>query len=77
VITSTDTPSRPYPDAVGTDGDTLEQRLQFREFARVEFNRTWWKVSAAVPWRVHYRVVKVAGRWQDNGSDAADDNAGF
>lgn len=77
VITSTDTPARPYPDAVGTDGDTLEQRLQFREFARLEFNRTWWKVSAAVPWRVHYRVVKVAGRWQDNGSDAADDNAGF
>jgi len=77
VITSQDSPTRIYPDSVGTDGDTIEQHLQFREFGRLEFRGTWWKVSQFVPWRVHYRVRRVAGQWQDNGSDAAADNAGF
>jgi hypothetical protein len=77
VITSRDHPFRNYRHAVGVDGDTIEQRLQFREFARLEFNRTWWKVSHFVPWRIHYRLRKVAGRWTDNGSDTAADNAGF
>jgi hypothetical protein len=77
VITSRDSPTRIYPDSVGADGDTIEQHLQFREFARLEFHRTWWTVSHFVPWRVHYRVMRVAGQWQDNGSDVAADNAGF
>ena len=77
VITSDDSPTRIYPHAVGNDGDTIEQHLQFREFARLEFHRTWWRVSHAVPWRVHYRVIRNAGQWVDNGTDAAADNAGF
>jgi hypothetical protein len=77
VITSQDNPRRPYQDALGANGDTIEQHLQFREFARLEFHRTIWKVSNFVPWRVHFRVRKVAGQWQDNGSTAAADNAGF
>lgn len=77
VITSTDDPTRPFPDAVGADGDTFEEHLQFKEFARLEFHRTWWNVSNFFPWRVHYRIQKVAGQWQDNGSDAGPDNAGF
>jgi hypothetical protein len=77
VITSADSPTRNFFDAAGADGDTMERHLQFREFARLEFNRTWWKVSQFVPWRVHYRAIRVAGQWQDNGSDAAADNAGF
>jgi len=77
VITSTDDPTRPFPDAVGVDGDTFEEHLQFKEFARLEFHRTWWNVSHFFPWRVHYRIQKVAGHWQDNGSDAGPDNAGF
>jgi len=77
VITSTDDPTRPFPDAVGADGDTFEEHLQFKEFARLEFHRTWWNVSNFSPWRVHYRIQKVAGHWQDNGSDAGPDNAGF
>ena len=77
VITSHDDPIRNYPDTVGADGDTLEQRLQFREFARLEFHRTIWTVSHFSPWRIHYRIRKVAGQWQDNGSTATADNAGF
>jgi hypothetical protein len=77
VITSDDSPTRIYPHSVGADGDTIEQHLQFREFARLEFHRTWWRVSHAVPWRVHYRVIRNAGQWVDNGTDAAADNAGF
>jgi hypothetical protein len=77
VITSTDDPTRPFPDAVGANGDTFEEHLQFKEFARLEFHRTWWTVSNFFPWRVHYRIQKVAGHWQDNGSDAGPDNAGF
>ncbi len=77
VITSTDDPTRPFPDAVGANGDTFEEHLQFKEFARLEFHRTWWNVSNFFPWRVHYRIQKLAGQWQDNGSDAGPDNAGF
>jgi hypothetical protein len=77
VITSSDDPTRNYPDSVGVDGDTLEQRLQFREFARLEFHGTIWNVSHFSPWRIHYRVHKVAGQWQDDGSTAAADNADF
>jgi hypothetical protein len=78
VITSLDDPSEPYLDAFGAPGDTIEQHLQFREFARLEFHRTIWTVSHFSPWRIHYRVRKdAAGRWQDNGSTAAPDNAGF
>jgi hypothetical protein len=76
-LTSTDNPTRFFFDVAGADGDTMERRLQFREFARLEFNNTWWKVSHFVPWRVHYRAIRTAGQWQDNGSVADDTNAGF
>ena len=78
MITSSDSPlGGPYYDAIGADGDTLEEHIQFREFARLELNGTWWKVSHFVPWRAHYRARKVAGKWQNNGSDSAPDNAGL
>jgi hypothetical protein len=77
VITSHDNPHEPYLDAFGADGDTIEQHRQFREFARLEFHSTIWNVSNFTLWRAHFRVHKVAGQWQDNGSDAAADNAGF
>ncbi len=70
VITSIDTPRQPIPDALGADGNTLEFDLRFREFARLEYNRTWWRVSQFFPWRVVFRARKVAGRWRDNGSTA-------
>jgi hypothetical protein len=76
-LTSTDQPARIYPHAVGADGDTIEQHIQFREFSRLEYNRTWWSISPFAPWRVHISVVRVGGKWQDNGSSFARDNAGF
>jgi hypothetical protein len=78
VITSTDDPTRNLPDAVGAVGDAVEMHLHFREFARVELNGTWWRISPSFPWRVHFRARKLPdGTWHNNGSDAALDNAGF
>jgi len=76
-MTSTDTPSMPADHSAGADGDTVEVRLHFREFVRLEINRRWWVISHHFPWRMHFRMRKAAGRWVDDGSDAATDNAGF
>jgi hypothetical protein len=76
-MTSSDSPTDNLAHAGGTDGDTFEDRVQFREFVRLELDKTWWVVSRMFPWRSHLRVVKVAGRWVDNGTDAAADNAGW
>jgi len=71
VITSRDHPRRAIRDGLGNNGDTLEFDLNFREFARLEYHGTWWRVSHFFPWRVTLRAIKVAGRWIDNRSTAA------
>ena len=76
-MTSVDTPVDNLSHAGGADGDTFEERAHFLEFVRLELARTWWVVSNMFPWRVHMRVRKAAGRWVDNGTTAAADNAGF
>ncbi len=76
-ITSFDTPTRFFPHTLGANGDTIEQHLQFREFARLEYHGTWWNISHFAPWRFHIRIRKAAGRWVDAGTDGAQDNAGF
>ena len=76
-MTSSDSPTDNFAHAGGTDGDTFEDRTQFREFVRLELAGTWWVVSKMFPWRTHQRVRRVAGRWVDNGTSAAADNAGW
>jgi hypothetical protein len=70
-IGSEDTPSVSMPHAVGVVGDTFEIQFRFREFARIEYHRTWWLMSHRVGWSTTLRAQKnAAGRWVDNGSAA-------
>ncbi len=61
----------------GVDGDTFEQRNQFREFTRLEIEGTWYRISDFYLWRFHFKFLKSNGVWVDNGSDKALDNLGF
>ena len=70
-IGSHDAPGRPFPDAVGVAGDSIQIDLTFREFARLEYNRTWWLISHIAPWAVHFRARKnAANKWVNDGSSA-------
>jgi hypothetical protein len=70
-IGSHDAPGRPFPDAVGAAGDSVSIDLSFREFARLEYNRTWWQISHIAPWAVHFRARKnAANKWVNDGSTA-------
>ena len=71
IITSNDIPGQAIPDGLGNNGDTLVFGLRFREFARLEYHRTWWRVSHLFSWRVTFRARKTGGRWVDNGSTAS------
>ena len=72
-----DTPTRTLLHSDGSNGNTVEWRLHFAEFARLEINGKWYLISDHVLWRVHYKVKKVGGKWIDNGSNQATDNKGF
>jgi hypothetical protein len=71
-IGSFDVPSIRLPHATGAVGDVVEIHLTFREFARIEYHRTWWLMSNRAPWEVHFRLIKNAANvWVDNGSTVA------
>jgi hypothetical protein len=76
-LTGTDRPSRSIDHSVGADGDTLEWRLQFIEFTRLELSGKWVRISDDFPWRTHIRMKRVAGQWVDNGSLKELNNNGF
>ncbi|MGB7923298.1 MAG: hypothetical protein WCF57_08640, partial [Pyrinomonadaceae bacterium] len=76
-MTATDPPGFNFSNAAGANGDTVEIRLHFLEFVRLELSRAWWVISSMFPWRVHMRLRKDAGAWVNNGTDAASDNSGF
>jgi len=63
--------------AKGANGDTVEWRLHFIEFTRLELNGTWYRISDDFPWRLHIKMKKVAGKWTNDGSSKAKNNAGF
>ena len=77
VLHGTDSPGMGIANAAGTDGDTWERRLHFREFVRVELDGTWHRISDFFPWRIHVKFRKAGGKWLDNGTNKALDNAGF
>lgn len=72
-----DRPARSLAHTAGADGNTVEWRLHFKEFARLEINRKWYLISDEFPWRVHLKMKKVSGKWTNNGSNKAKNNAGF
>jgi hypothetical protein len=76
-LTGTDQPTRVMPHAAGADGNTVEWRLHFLEFTRLEISGKWFRISDDFPWRVHIKMKKVAGKWVNNGSIKALNNDGF
>lgn len=77
-LTDSDSPSRGMYDSVGQDGHAIEQRLHFRQFARLKLDDTWYRISDPLLWKVHFKFVKVNGKWtKDNASEFATNNDGF
>ena len=76
-LTGTDRPRRSMLHSLGVDGDTLEWKLHFLEFTRLEIAGKWYRISDDFPWRTHLRMKKVAGKWVDNGSLKALNNSDF
>jgi hypothetical protein len=78
VLTSRDTPADFVNDAQGSVSDTLEIRMHFQEFARLDLGGAWHTISPPQPWRFHLRArnLPILG-WVNNASTSALDNAGF
>ncbi|MCP5419933.1 MAG: hypothetical protein H6970_07280 [Gammaproteobacteria bacterium] len=76
-LTSEDKPFLKMPHAMGADGDTVELRMHFREFTRLQLGTKWNRISDWFLWRVHIKLRRTAGKWANNGSTTAADNAGF
>ena len=53
-----DNPTRGPFHSEGALGDTFEIRQQFRGFARVELNGTWYRISDWFLWRIHFKCKK-------------------
>lgn len=77
ILWGIDTPTRFTEHTAGANGNTVEWRLHFLEFTRLEINGKWYLISNYFPWRVHYKLKKEGGKWKNNGSNKATDNAGF
>ena len=90
--------NNPYPDglmsgfdrvrvhirnAAGVTRDIFQARIQFQEFARLDLGGAWRQISDDHPWKLHFRIVKIAipavgiNQWFNAGSFGALDNAGF
>ncbi|MBK8538394.1 MAG: hypothetical protein IPL59_26965 [Candidatus Competibacteraceae bacterium] len=76
-LLGSDTPSRGILHSSGANGNTVEWRIHFMEFTRLEINRKWYLISDYIPWRVHYKLKKESGKWKDNASNKATNNNGF
>lgn len=82
-LTGADTPNRIMLHAKGNNGDTVEWRLHFIEFTRLEIGETWYRISDDSDdsddslWRLHFKMKKVADKWTNDGSSKALNNTGF
>jgi hypothetical protein len=72
-----DTPNRIMTHDKGANDDTVEWRLHFIEFTRLDIGGKWYRISDDFPWRLHIKMKKVADKWTDDGSSKVTDNAGF
>jgi hypothetical protein len=76
-ITGVDKPTSLIANVAGAENDTYELRIHFREFTRLEIEGVWYKISDFYPWRIHIKFKKASGKWIDDGTNKALDNAGF
>jgi IPT/TIG domain-containing protein len=58
-LTSEDNPSERFTFGELNTGDNIELRTQFSEFARLEIQGTWYRISDFANWRLHINIVKV------------------
>ena len=77
VLTGSDRPTMLLRNSTGSDNDTFEVRLAFKEFTRLEIAGKWYNISDYYLWRFYAKFKRVGGVWTDNGSSGALDNAGF
>lgn len=68
-IASYDHPSYWTPDVGGAENDEIEHKALFNEFARLEINKKWYRISDDLKWRLIQRVKKTGNLFQNNGSD--------
>jgi len=76
-LTGLDRPVSGIAHRAGVNGNTYEERYQFGEFTRLEIEGVWYRISDYYPWKLHAKFIKVKGRWVNNNSVLALDNAGF
>jgi hypothetical protein len=74
---SSDRPRLELQNSWGATGDTVERRLHFREFTRIELAGKWFRVSDFFPWRFHIRFRHTATRWQNDNSVSEANNDDF
>ena len=78
VCTGRDNPVAVLATSTGSNGDTFEVRMHFREFLRVNLNTKWFRASDYSLWRFHARFRRTAaGVWTNNASTFGQDNNGF
>ncbi len=58
ILTGMDSPTRGVFQSAGNIGDTVSIHMHFREFARLEINGTWYRISDFYPWRIHFEFIK-------------------
>lgn len=77
-ITSRDNPQFFLRNADGTIGDTVEHRVNFQEFARLQIGDSWYVISDYLLWRFHLKFRKLsATQWGDDNSILALDHDDF
>ncbi len=76
-LLGTDNPTTAPLHVEGANGNTFEIRFHCKEFTRLQINGTWFRISDDFLWRIHFKFSKAGGRWADNGSAIALDNAGW
>jgi hypothetical protein len=76
-VWSSDRPRLELEHAWGESGSTVERRLHFREFTRLELGGKWFRVSDFFLWRFHVKFRHNATRWQNDNSVTEANNDDF
>lgn len=73
-VASLDRPSLAMPYAGASEGNTLNQKLLFGEFLRLEIADKWYRVSDFLQWKMIMSVKFQGGAWVNDGSSSGPGN---